>query len=194
MSRKGVRLVILCEDLLHATFARRFLMKRGFGRHDLRVCDLPRDRGCAEQYVRERFPRELRAYRSKCKYLGGGLVVVIDADRNTVQERIGDLDEACRRQGISTRQDDERVMYAIPKRNIATWLAYLEGGQVNEEDDDPECERRYKHNESTCQPQVERLDSMCRAGKLDGAPPSSLQSCCEGFERFRALIEQSAQR
>lgn len=190
MRRRGVRAVVLCEDILHATFARRFLMGRGFARHEIHQYPLPRDKGCGEQFVRQQFPLALRAYRSTANYLSQGLVVIVDADTGTVEERAHHLDEACRKQDVPAPRSDERVLLAIPRRNIATWLAYLDGEQVNERDDYLAQERRYKGREADCGPLVDRLDRMCLGKHLDGMPPASLEACCLEFERFWRLIEE----
>jgi len=66
MSRT-VQWVVLCEDRQHETFARRFLKIAGLSARRLRAEIAPRGRGSAEQFVRERFPKELSAYRSSRK-------------------------------------------------------------------------------------------------------------------------------
>ena len=183
MSRPA-RITILCEDLQHACFVRRFLMNRGWTRHDIREQIHSAGRGSAQQGVRDRFPTELRAYRSKCNYLRNGLIAVIDADVRDVRDRVRNFDTACDEQGVRRRQVDERVLLVIPKRNIETWLAYLRGESVNETDQ----YRRYEY-ESRCHGDVDQLDEMCKRGELTGSAPPSLQECCDDFERFWPLIQ-----
>jgi hypothetical protein len=62
MSR-GVQWVLLCEDRQQEVFVRRFFKKAGWSTQRLRVEFAPPGRGSAVQFVRERFPKELSAYR-----------------------------------------------------------------------------------------------------------------------------------
>ncbi len=93
MSR-NVRITLLCEDAQHVTFAKKLLQALGWQMRDFRIERSPSGRGSAEQYVRERFPTELQALRSK----GGErayLVVMIDGDDKSVAGRRASLDAAC---------------------------------------------------------------------------------------------------
>ena len=179
MSRQPVQTVILCEDRQQECFVRRFLLERGVNRRSIRVQQSPRSKGSADQWVRESFPIELRAYRSKCNYLPNCLLVVVDADVQTVQEKVKRLETECRNQGVPFRGSDERVAFIVPKRNIETWLAYLRGERCDESATYPRLE-----NESDCQPGVERLAEMCRQGMLEESPPESLRLACGEFQRL----------
>lgn len=164
--------VLLCEDQQIAAFTRRFLKKRGVKPHQLRECIAPSGAGSAEQWVRERYPWELKAIR---KRTGIMLVVGTDADTLTVEQRIKTLDEACKKQGIAERKPDEPILMVVPKRSIETWLAYLrEETPVDEITQYP----RYAQ-ESDCRKQVERLDEGCRKANLPVAMPSSLETACK---------------
>ena len=136
--------------------------------------------------MRERFPAELKAYRSKANHLRNGLVVVIDADRQEIADRARGFDVACDKQNLTPRQPDERILYVIPKRNIETWLAYLRGETVDEEQTFPKyaCQ-------SECHTDADKLDAMCKAGQLGAAPPPppSLERCCEEFQTFWRLLQ-----
>ncbi len=180
------KITILCEDLQQACFVRRFLLNRGWGRDDLREPPRRQGQGSGEQYVRERFPDELKAYRRKANHLRNGLVVVIDADTKSVADRIRDFETACKDKAVEPRQKNDKVLYVIPKRNIETWLAYLRGEKVDEDTE----KKRLKHgNESDCHPDVDKLDAMCKKGELATAPPPSLERCCEEFKAFWHLIQ-----
>lgn len=184
MSGKA-KISLLCEDLQQACFVRRFLLNRGWSRYDIR--ESRTGIGSGEQRVRKEYPQMLKAYRSKANHLHNGLIVAIDADTNSVDDRIRSLDAACKAEDVPTRQNGERVMYVVSKRNIETWLAYLRGEPVDEETD----RKRFKHHsESECYPQVDKLDEMCKKGRLEGDPPPSLAKCCEEFEKFWSLIKQ----
>ena len=131
-------------------------------------------------WVRERFVKELRACRSRSTRAQTCLIVASDADDKEVEERIQTFKDACAEAAISFRQDNERVVFVIPKRNIETWLAYLRGEQVDETRVYPKYE-----SESDCKNQVTRLDEMCRRQILEPElPPPSLIAACSEFQRI----------
>src|SRR5712692_1503626 len=131
MSR-SVQWVLICEDRQHETFARRFLEKAGWPTRRLRVEIAPRGRGSAVQFVRERFPKELSAYRSNRNRVAQGVVVILDGDNQGVVGRHDELANACQVQGVKPREKGEQVAIIVPTWNIETWLAYLNGADVDE--------------------------------------------------------------
>lgn len=175
MSR-NVQIVILCEDRQHEAFARRFLERTGRNRRVQRVERAPGGRGSAEQFVRERYPKELAYYRERRHRVEHALIVLVDADRGSVDARVEQLERACQAAGMEHRQSADRVAIFVPARNIETWLAYLAGQSVNEEDGYPrlECERG-------CQCHVNELYKMCQAGALRQPAPSSLEAACKEY-------------
>ena len=58
----------------------------------MRIERSPSGEGSAEGWVRKTFVKEVNAYRSR--HAKTALIVVIDADTHTVQDRWGQLDEA----------------------------------------------------------------------------------------------------
>jgi len=181
MSQRRVQIVILCEDKQQEVFARHFLKKRGFMLdRNLRIEICPK--GAGEQFVRNRYPAEVKAYRSK-NYLSGMLVVFIDADKKTVEERLRQLDEALIEDSQQIRQPQEAIAIFIPKRNIETWIHYLQGETVDEE-----TEYSKFNNESVCKPYVENLVNQCYQGLDENAPPS-LQAACGELQRILPFLE-----
>jgi len=179
MSR-GVQLVLLCEDRQHETFFRRFLEKAGWSIRHLRVEMAPPGKGSAEQFVRDRFPNELAAYRSRKNQVARGLIVVRDGDNKGVIARIQELLDACVAQGIEPRRDDEAVAILIPTWNIEGWLAYLGGSSIDETKDDyPRLNR-----ERECKTHVNNLYEMCQQGALRQPAPESLKAACEEYRRL----------
>jgi len=178
MSSGSVQTVILCEDTQTECFIRRFLIKQGWNRRQIRAETLAKGQGSGEQWVRKRFLAELKAYRSRSGRAATCLIVTSDADDMTVNARVQTFKAACDEAGVPFRQDGERVLFIIPRRNIETWLAYLRGEQVNEVDP----YRKYRC-ESECRDQVARLDRMCRENELDPEPPPSLEYACNEFGR-----------
>ncbi|MDZ8026283.1 MAG: hypothetical protein RMY36_031265 [Nostoc sp. SerVER01] len=181
MSQRRVQIVILCEDKQQEVFARHFLKKRGFifdRNFRIEICP----KGAGEQFVRKRYPAEVKAYRSK-NYLSGMLVVLIDADKKTIQERLKQLDEALIEDSQQIRQPQEAIAIFIPKRNIETWIHYLQGDTVDEE-----TEYSKFNNESECKPYVENLVNQCYQGLDENAPPS-LQAGCGELQRILPFLE-----
>ncbi len=175
MSRT-VHVVILCEDRQHEAFARRFLKQVGKDYRVLRVEISPKGRGSAEQFVQARFAKELAYYRARQHRVEQALIVLIDADRCSVAERIQQLETAAAEVGQKPRGPNERVAVFVAARNIETWLAYLDGQTVNEEDLYPPLKQ-----ERDCQRHVERLYDMCQKGKLQAPAPPSLETACKEY-------------
>jgi len=181
MSRRA-QLVLLCEDRQHEVFARRFLARAGWPTRRLRVEKAPPAEGSAEQFVRERFPVELSAYRANRGRVAQGLLVMVDGDDRGVTGRTAELEAACRAQGVPPRQDDDRVAIAVPTWNVETWLAYLAGSTVDESKSDyPRLARA-----GDCRPHVDELLELCRHGALRQPSPASLESACD---EYRARLD-----
>jgi hypothetical protein len=170
--------VILCEDRQHEVFARHFLLECGINRQRIRVRPFPIGKGSAEQYVREEYPKEVLAYRRRSHHMHLCLVVVIDADIKSLDEHYKELDHELIKVKAPIRQSDERIGIFIPKRNIETWIHYLQGTVVNEMQQYPHLEK-----ESDCKPWVEKLAAN-RKQPLSEDAPSSLQKACEELERI----------
>ena len=179
MSR-NVQLVLLCEDSQHEVFARRFLTKMGWSRRSIRVEKSPSGRGSAEQFVRERFPRELKEHRRRP--VEQALVVVIDGDAGGFDQRMQTLNDSCTAQQVEPRRNNERVAVFVPTWNIETWLAYLDGDEVDEKKKNyPRLDR-----ERECQKHVATLAEMCQRQSLRQPVAPSLESACtEYHQRLR---------
>ena len=169
----GVHITLLCEDSQTDAFVRRFLKRRNFGRRDVLTLPLPAGNQSGEQWVRERYPSELRAIRARQRAY---LIVVTDADAYATGTRRAQLNAACDEKRIPRRDDRDPVLMIVPKRNIETWLAYLDGTTVDEVAPYPRLQR-----ERDCVAQANRLYAMCHeAQRLDeGAPPSLREACAE---------------
>jgi len=174
---RNVQIVLLCEDTQHETFTCRFLKKMGWSTRRMRVEKGSGRPGSGEQFVRERFPRELQAYRSKRGSVGQTLIVMVDGDNRGVRGRLDALDAVCEARGVKRRESGEHVAIFVPTWRIETCLAYLDGDTVDESKKDyPRLER-----ESECQRHVKALASMCREGKLRDPAPASLAAACDEF-------------
>ena len=174
MSIRRVGIVRLCEDSQHEAFVRRFLKGMGWNIRELRVEKCPS--GSGEQWVRERFPDELRIYRKRRPRAASALIAMIDADVKAVQDRMNEFEEACNARQMAFRGDDEAVVIAVPKRNIETWVHYLGGQEVNELDVYPKLEM-----ERGCKPAVAKLVQLCKTKGLDQDAPKALVMACDDY-------------
>ena len=178
MSRRNVQLVILCEDSQQECFLRRFFEKRGRDKRVLRVVKAPAGQGAADQFVRDRFPTELAAWRARRGHVAQAVVAMIDGDRFGLAGRMQELGQACQAAEIEPRQPDDRVAVFVPTWRIETWFAYLDGQTVDEgKADYPRLDRERK-----CQRHVDALAAMCDGGSGLRAPaPPSLDAACDEF-------------
>ena len=172
MGGVSVRVVLLCEDRQTDSFVRRFLSLRSFASRDIDTRPLT-EKGSAEQLVRKRYPKELKAIRVRRNAF---LIVIIDADACSTDARRAQLDEECERQGIPKRMPHDPVIIMVPRRNIETWLEYLRGEEIDET-----TAYRKLRRESDCAPLARELYRMCyQEQKLaEPAPPSLLEACQE---------------
>jgi len=174
MSDRGARMIVLCEDLQHATFIRRLLKKLGFPKGRIRVNQAPDGGGAGDQYVRNHYPEEVEEYRRRSSHIHIGLVSAVDADENAVEYRYRQLDEELEAEGLDKRRNDEEICILVPKRNVETWIYALFGQDVNEEETYVHLEK-----EGDCQPAVAQLVEYLRDGWPDDLLPSLQRGCGE---------------
>ncbi|MBF0497669.1 MAG: hypothetical protein HQK58_14015 [Deltaproteobacteria bacterium] len=182
MSTRRVGLVLLCEDSQHEAFIRRFLKGMGWNTRELRVEKSPSAGGSAEQWVRQKFPIELRVYRQRRQRAASALITIIDADVSSVHDRITEFEDECNSKGIPFRERDEAVAIVVPKRNIETWIHYLNGEEVNEEYNYPKLDK-----ERNCQPAVNHLVELCKSTGIEPDAPPSLAAACTEYRIITAL-------
>lgn len=173
----STRIVLLCEDQQTDSFVRRFLYQRNFKHHDIFTLPLPNGRQSAEQWVRTRFPKELETIRGR---QGAFLIVIIDADAFTTDQRRDQLNRECREQEVTERSPEDPVIIAVPRRNIETWFAYLAGEAVDETRRYPPLSRpRY------CRRHARELYRMCHEDQQLRRPvPPSLAEACGEYRRL----------
>ncbi len=180
MDKKNISLRIVCEDVQQQVFTKRYFEARGFNSHKMRFLPVPDGKNSGEQYVRKIYLQEVRTYRSKSTYLDSlRLVVVIDADKKTVQERLSQLDSELENSGQTKRQPNEKIAVFVPKRNIETWIHYLMGETVDE------LTTYFKFDsQSECKPFAEKLAlEICPIG-LPTDAPLSLHAAGEELSRI----------
>jgi len=170
MTQNRQTIVILCEDSQQYLFARYFLQKKGFTGHFV-AQKCPSGKQSGEQYVREHYAAEVKGYRIQKNRKKICLVVVIDADTLTVEERIRQLEMTL----LEKRQPKENIAIFVPKRNIETWIHYLQSGEPVDE------VAAYSKlvNQGECKPFVEKLCEQCVKSLSPNAPPSMNEACIE---------------
>ena len=184
MSQRRVQIVILCEDRQQEVFARYFLKKRGFtGRFRANIC--PEGSQSGEQYVRTHYPEEVKAYRQNRNRVAIGLVVLIDADTGTLEARLNWLASVLDEDKQEKRDSKEAIAIFVLKRNIETWIHYLQGETVNEED----AYAKFEKNEAACKTAVEDLADRCYSQSLPEDAPRSLQAACGELQRLLPLLQ-----
>jgi hypothetical protein len=98
---------------------------------------LPNGQGSGEQWVRDHYSRVVDAcrHRQHGKKAETGAIVLIDADRKSVNDRQGELREALAEDGMQPRAANERIVHWIPKWSIETWIKCLNSGRPVTEDE-----------------------------------------------------------
>ena len=96
----SARIVLLCEDADTDRFVRRFLSHRNFKARDIHTVELPLGKQSGEQWVRTRYPAELKAIRLRQNAF---LLAIIDADNRTTEARRTQLDQECDEQEVPRR-------------------------------------------------------------------------------------------
>jgi hypothetical protein len=84
------------------------------------------------KWVLRMFPQEVLACRQRTKKAKTLLIVVADADDNTVEARRRQCNDALSVAGYPLLQQSEPVALLIPRRHIETWIRCLLGEEVSE--------------------------------------------------------------
>ncbi len=103
---KPSQIILLVEDKRHEQFTRRYLRRLNYGAHTMRFVTSPTGAGSAEGWVREQFPIQVEACRRR--QAETKLIVLIDADALTVQQRRAQLDQTLRQAGLLPIPNDSR--------------------------------------------------------------------------------------
>ncbi|WP_339135747.1 MAG: hypothetical protein WGN25_18790 [Candidatus Electrothrix sp. GW3-4] len=181
---KASQIIILCEDRAHEIFVTRFL-KKGWGvkPRTIRVVPYPGGKGSGKKFVLEKFSEEAKACRSR--HAATILLVIQDADEFSVEQVRTELAAKL----LPPRDEAEPIAYIIPKWHIETWIAYLAGELINEEE-----KNIYKNKygalseRKDAHPFIDSLADTCRKNIELESPPDSLVAACEEFTRIRHLL------
>lgn len=164
-------------------FVRHFLKKWGVKPRAIRVPPYPNGKGSGKKHVEDNISQEAEALRRR--HAATILLVIQDADELSVDQIKANLDAKL----MTARDDDESIAYIIPKWHIETWLAYLDGKDVNE--DDKETYKNMYGNLSESKdahPFIGKLADSCKQNIQLVAPPASLVAACEEFNRIRGSL------
>jgi hypothetical protein len=162
---------------MQANFVYHFLIEKGIPRQRIRINKCPPGKQAGERYVRQNYPKEVKAIRSK-RRLHVGLVTVIDADIHTVDERLAQLAQEIADSEQEGRGQEEPIAILVPKRNIETWIYHLLGHQVNEEE-------KYNNHVKVgdAKPAARKFAVRC-PDRLSNDCPSSMRTGCEEIIEF----------
>jgi hypothetical protein len=127
------QVIVLIEDSIHQRFVFRYLRRCGLEQHMMRFVSYPAGKGSGEQWVRQQFAVEVEVYRRRRANAETTLIVVIDADDRSVDERLAQLDRSLDEAlADRIRPDAEQIARLVPKRNIETWIFCLNDVRVDE--------------------------------------------------------------
>lgn len=179
MSKPSLVIVVV-EDSHHRMLAYRYLSECGLREHQIRIERSPSGKGSAENWVRGRYAKEVNVYRRRQAQTA--LIVVIDSDAGTVQDRLRQLDQALGENGVDATEARERIAKLAPKRNVETWILCLNGHAVNEEAD-------YKYTRSDWSDLIPGAAKTLCAWTRRGADPPvhCINSLQHGIEELRRL-------
>jgi hypothetical protein len=130
---KASRVTVLVEDARTQRLVVRYLIRCGYGTHEISAEPLPAGRGgSGEKWVRDRYGIQVAACRRRCAKARTALIVAVDADTESVSTRLQQFGRALHDAGIPPRASDEAIALLIPKRNVETWILCLAGDTVDE--------------------------------------------------------------
>ncbi len=182
---KASQIIILCEDKAHEVFVKHFL-KKGWGvkPRAIRVPPYPSGKGSGKKHVEDNISREAEALRRR--HPSTILLVIRDADELSVDQAKADLEDRIE----PPRDDNEPIAFIIPKWEIETWIAYLDGNPNVDESDKETYKNKYaKIAESKdVHPFVDKLADDCKKNRPLASAPDSLQKACIEFVRIRAEL------
>jgi hypothetical protein len=130
------QVIILAEDARQSRLTRAWIRARvpAFPRNNIRESEMAWGKGSGSQQVLRQYEVEVKAYLSR--HARKWLIVVIDADNLSVQERLDQLTRELRKSEHDNvrnfRPDAEQVARLVPKWSVETWILSLNGENVDE--------------------------------------------------------------
>ena len=185
---------ILCEDIDQERFIREYLICCGLDDRKIRDFNNPKGKTIKNNnaLILKHYPELIKSYRSR-KYRNIAVVVMIDADEDSLEERMRclniALDETAGNLNKDPRLPNEKVAIFVPARNIETWFYYINshmsGQECNELTD-------YKDKKMTVKERIELAKKSARILALEICPQGvdrialpSLRYACRELQRLQ---------
>jgi hypothetical protein len=127
----GYRITVLCEDKNQWDFICAYV--KLLGADNRKITRLPAHNNAT---VLRYYPSAVKSYR---QYAAQNiiLVVMIDADEKTIQERVREFDEKLDIEKYKLNQDtrfgNEKILLFVPIRNIESWFHYIDKNNIDVE-------------------------------------------------------------
>jgi hypothetical protein len=188
MSERVSQIILLCEDETHERLTKAYLKACGHKNPERFVRSLVASRmqhGGNVGWVLDEFPKQLHACRQRQKKARTLLIVLVDADKLTVEARRRQLLGRVKSAGLEEFGKSEPAAILIPKRHIETWVSALLGDAVTETED---CKIRRKLRKEEIRRAAETLDEWSRPNATPGTTcvPSLLEALPE-WNKIRAV-------
>ena len=184
----GYRITVLCEDKNQYDFICAYAKLLGVDNR--KITKLPAYNNAT---VLKHYPNAVKSYR---KYAAQNiiLVIMIDADKKTIQERFREFDEKLDIEKFKlnqdTRYDNEKILIFIPIRNIESWFYYIDtkniDGEIQRDGDGNliSYKNKYQNKEINVNLLAKKLkEEICPNGLPQNAP-SSLHHACNELNRL----------
>lgn len=186
---------ILCEDIDRERFIREYLICCGLD--DRKIKDFGNPKGKTiknnNASIVKYYPALMKSYRRTRKYRNIAVVVMIDADEDSLDDRMRSLnialDETAGNLNKDPRLSDEKVAIFVPARNIETWFYY-----INSDRSGQECHELtdYKDKTMTAKERIELAKKSARILALEICPQGvdrislpSLRYACRELQRLQ---------
>lgn len=185
---------ILCADIDQERFIREYLICCGLDDRKIKDFGNPKGREIKNNnaLIVKHYPDIIKSYRKR-KYRNIAIVVMIDADEDSLDDRMRSLnialDETAGNLNRDPRLPNEKVAIFVPARNIETWFYYInnnmEGQECNENTD-------YKDKKMSAKERIELAKSaaqklareICPQG-VDRITLPSLRYACTELQRLQ---------
>ena len=182
---------ILCEDIDQERFIRQYLICRGLEDHKIKDYGNPKGRLIENNnaLIVKDYPALMKSYRTR-KYRNIAVVVMIDADEDSVSDKMRflhkALDEAAGNSNKDTRLRDDKVAIFVPARNIETWFYYImEGQECNETNNYKDKKMSAKERIELAERAAKKLArEICPQG-VDRITLPSLHYACRELQRLQ---------
>jgi hypothetical protein len=179
---KPSQVIVVLEDGRQRMLIHRYLISCGLRAHQLRIRQSPSGRGSAENWVQKTFVQEATEYRVRQTRAQTALIVMVDADANTGQYRLRQLDASLTDGDKPTVDENERIARLVPRRNVETWILCLNDETVDEETD-------YKNTRNDWNKLIpEAGETLRQWSRPNSSPPSHwIESLRFGAQELRRL-------